>query len=326
MRNTALIIRLGLAAVLIFLFGLAAAAQLTTDEVLANARENNGEEKIATGNEELSSDQVIANARKYLGAEEKLENIRTIQYQGVFESPLGGGSGYISIYLRKPLMQRMEVANGSITETTAINDFEGWKRRVDNNAPDDWAFVILNLAELKSMRANTWENLNFFTGIERLKGRVINKGRTRKDSRNAYLLIFEYDEEIYYERYFDAETGELISTINKKGVEIKEVGEIMVDGIRFPEKVITLVNGEIANVVTFMDIYLNEELGESFFDIPSLYPSLPLPRRVSVDQQSEEQQSDEQQSEDQQSEDQQSEEQQSEEQQSEEAQSEETLP
>lgn len=296
MRNTALIIRLGLAAALVFLFGLVTAAELTTEEVLANAREYLGEEKLAAGQEKLSSDQIIANARKYLGSEEKLESISTIQYQGVFESPLGGGSGYISIYLRKPLMQRMEVVNGSITETTAINDFEGWKRRVDNNVPNDWAFVILNLAELKRMRANTWENLNFFTGIEHLKGRVINKGPTRKDSRNAYLLIFEYDEGIYYERYFDAETGELISTINQNGVEIKEVGEIMVDGIRFPEKVMTLVDGEIANIVTFVDIYLNEELDESLFDIPSLYPSLPLPGRVSEPDVSKDQQSQEQRS------------------------------
>ena len=302
MRITALIIRLGLAAVPVFLFGLMAAAELTTEEVLANAREYLGEEKLAAVQEKLTIEEVITNAREYLGDEEKLENIRTIEYQGVFESPLGGGSGYISIYLRKPLMQRMEVVNGSITETTAINDFDGWKRRVDNNAPDDWAFVILNLAELKRMRANTWENLNFFTGIEHLKGRVINKGPTRKGSRNAYLLIFEYDEGIYYERYFDAETGELISTINQNGVEIKEVGEIMVDGIRFPKKLITLVDSEIANIVTFVEIFINEELDESLFDVPSLYPSIPLPSRDSEAADSKEQQLEEQQLEEQQSE------------------------
>ncbi len=291
MRNMTLIIWFCLAAALFFLSGFAEAAELTTEEVIANARNYlEGEEKLDADEEKLTTEEVIAKAREYLGGEEKLESIRTIQYQGVFESPLSSSSGYISIYLRKPLMQRMEVLNGSVTETTAINDFEGWKRSVDNTNPNEWAFVILTLSELKRMRANTWENLNFFTGIERLRGRVINKGPTRKDSQDAYLLIFEYDEGLYYERYFNIETGELISTINNNGVEIKEVGEIVVDGIRFPEKVITLVDGDIANIVTFMEILINEELDESLFDIPSLYPSSLLPSRDLEAADSEEQQ------------------------------------
>ena len=264
MRNTILIIQLCLAAVLFSLPGITVADELTTGEVIAKARE-------------------------YLGGDEKLESISTILYKGVFESPISGNSGYISILLKKPLMQRMEVLNGSVTEITAINDFEGWKRSVDNTNPNDWSFVILNLSELKRMRANTWENLNFFTGIEHLMGRVINKGPTHKDGRKAYLLIFEYDKGLYYERYFDIETGELISTINNNGVEIKEVGEIMVDGVRFPEKVITLVDGEVANIVTFVDVLLNEEMDESLFDVPSMYPGSLLPVRESEAADSEEQ-------------------------------------
>ena len=291
MRNTTLIIRLCLAAVLFFLPGFAAAAELTTEELIANAREYlEGEKKSAVDEEKLTTEEVIAKAREYLGGDEKLESISTIQYKGVFESPVSGDSGYISILLKKPLMQRMEVLNGTVTETTAINDFEGWKRSLDSTDPNGWAFIILNLSELKRMRANTWENLNFFTGIERLRGRVINKGPTRKDGRKAYLLVFEYDEGIYYERYFDIVTGELISTINKNGVEIKEVGEIMVDGIRFPEKVITLVDSEVANIVTFVEVLLNEELSESLFDVPSMYPSSLLPIRDSEAADSEEQQ------------------------------------
>ncbi len=106
MRNTTLIIRLCLAAVLFFLPGFAAAAELTTEEVIANAREYlEGEKKSAVDEEKLTTEEVIANAREYLGGDEKLESIRTIQYQGVYESPINGSSGDISIYLRKPLMK-----------------------------------------------------------------------------------------------------------------------------------------------------------------------------------------------------------------------------
>ena len=281
MRYTSLIILLSLATVSFFLPG-ALLGELTTDEVIAKARTYLDSEK------ELTAEEIIAKARDYLGSDDKLRGIRTIQYSGVFESPANGDTGYISIYLRKPLMQRMVVVNGVVTETTAINDFDGWKSRTNKNDPDGWAMFILNLSEMKRMRANTWENLNFFEGIEHLKGRIINKGKLRKDSRDAHLLVFEYDDDIYYERYFDAKTGELISTINDKGVEIKEVGEILENGIRFPEKVITLVDGEVINQVTFHEILLNEELDESIFDFPSLYPTILSSSQDSVEEDIEE--------------------------------------
>jgi len=102
MRNTTLIIRLCLAAVLFFLPGFAAAAELTTEEVIANAREYlEGEKKSAVDEEKLTTEEVIAKAREYLGGDEKLESISTIQYNGVFESPVSGDSGYISILLKK---------------------------------------------------------------------------------------------------------------------------------------------------------------------------------------------------------------------------------
>ena len=166
----------------------------------------------------------------------------------------------------------MDVSEGDFILTTALDNYEGWKRRFSPKNPNSWDLEILNVADLKRMRANTHDNLNFFTGLEKNRGKVIDKGVQSKDGREAQVLVFRYDDEIYYERYFDVKTGELISTINDQGLEIREVGQMIVDGVRFPQKVISLIDGEIVNTVEFTEIILNEDMDSSFFELPDFAP------------------------------------------------------
>lgn len=220
--------------------------------------------------QEATVDEIVTMARDYLGGDEKLASIQTITYRGEFENTTNLNTGEINIFLEKPLRQRMEVIDGEFSEITAIDDYDGWKQRKNRGNAADWAFVVLPVGELKRMRANTWENLNFFRGIEKLRGEVIHKGKTRKDGRDAYLLLFRYDDEVFYERYFDVATGELIATVNDQGIEIREMGEMRINGIRFPEKVVTLYEGEVINTVTFTEILINENLSDSLFEMPVL--------------------------------------------------------
>lgn len=221
---------------------------------------------------ELTTEQILAKARDYLGGDAPLRAVDTIQFQGTFMTHASGGTGEILIYLKKPFKQRLDVirAHDGIIETTAINDIDGWSRRANEKDADDWTIRILSMAELKRMRANTFDNLNFYSGIEKLGGNIINKGIVKKDGKDAYLLHFKYDKVIHYERYFDINTGKLHATINDKGIEIIDVDEFIVEGIRFPREQIRIEDGKNKDTLTFTKIIINAPLADKLFELPSL--------------------------------------------------------
>ncbi len=221
---------------------------------------------------ELTTDQIIAKARDYLGGDTQLRAVETIQFQGTFTTHEGDGKGEILIYLKKPFKQRLDVirAHDGIVETTAINDIDGWGRRANEKDAEDWTIRILSMGELKRMRANTFDNLNFYSGIEQLGGSIINKGIVNKEGKEAYLLHFKYDKTIHYKRYFDVNTGKLLGTINDKGIEIKDIDEIIVDGIRFPREQIRIEDGKKKDTLTFTKIVINAPLDDKIFELPSL--------------------------------------------------------
>ncbi len=222
---------------------------------------------------ELATEEIIALARSYLASDDRLEQVTTIKFRGVLELLSDGSARDVTILLKKPLMQRREVYGEHVTERTAINDFDGWIQLVNNANPSDWSMNYLQTPEMKRLRANTVENLYFYEGIDRLRGEIVNEGKVRKDGRDAYFLVFRYDEDIFFERYFDSETGELISTIVDDGSEMKEIGEFIVNGIKFPEKIVSLRNGDIINSFVFLDIQVNEEIDDAQFNPPQYKPS-----------------------------------------------------
>ena len=221
---------------------------------------------------ELTTEQILAKAREYLGGDTQLRAVETIQFHGSFTTNKGEEKGEILIYLKKPFKQRLDIIrahDGSI-ETTAINDIDGWGRRVNKEDADDWTIRILSMPELKRMRANTYDNLNFYSGIEKLGGKIINKGIVNKDGKNAYVLHFQYDNTIHYKRYFDVNTGKLLATINDKGIEIKDIGEFIVDGIRFPREQIRIEDGKKKDTLSFNKIIINAPMDDKIFELPSL--------------------------------------------------------
>ncbi len=217
-------------------------------------------------------EEVIASARQHLGGDEVLNAVHTIHFKGKYTSANKNSEGAIEILFKKPYQQRMDVSEGNTILTTALDNYEGWNRRFSPSNPNSWNLEILNAADLKRMRANTHDNLNFFAGFDKIRGKIIDKGVQTKDGREARVLVFHYGAEIYYERYFDVKTGDLISTLNDQGLEIREVGQMVVDGVRFPQKVISLIDGEIVNTVEFTEIILNEELDDSYFELPNFAP------------------------------------------------------
>jgi hypothetical protein len=132
----------------------------------------------------------------------------------------------------------------------------------------------LSAAEIKALRANTWENLHFFRGIE--DGATIDdKGPTTTDGVACERVDFTHGPDNVFERYFDRDTGRLVLSI-RNGETIRESGEIMVNGVRFPKTIVSVIKKasgkDLVSTVTFDRIVLNEALGRELFAAPSAVP------------------------------------------------------
>lgn len=218
-----------------------------------------------------SAEEMVAKAREYLGGDAVLDRVTSVYYEGDFETG-EGDTGTIKITFQRPLQQRIEVLRGDLGEVTALNDFDGWRMLYDLNDKSRWSMTLLDPPNIRELQANTWENLNFFKGIEARRGRVEAEGLVEVDEKQTMKLVFHHPRGIVFTRFFCVETGRLMMTQTNEGSEIREQGEVRVGGIVFPETLTMKRDGKVINRVRFREIRVNEKFEDSLFDIPSMAP------------------------------------------------------
>lgn len=232
------------------------------------------------------ADQWIAKARAALGAESVLNEIRSIHFKGTLETtqkvPVDGDANNlkdealvlaIDIVFQKPYQQRMMLRSDKVIETTALDGYDAWVRRADAADEKKWQLSLLDAQQVKRLRANTWENLNFYSGIEKRGGKVEFGGDASIDGRDCVKLVFTHAENIVFTRYFEKATGRLVKTETENGGEIREEGDLSVQGLRFPRKLINKAPGGQVATITFESITLNEGFPIDVFAVPALMPS-----------------------------------------------------
>ena len=238
-----------------------------------------------------TAEQIIAKARAYCGNEGKLSAIRSVHFVGTMETRQFTAEGpqpvsfAIEIIFQKPCQQRIIRTAPNAIQVTGLDEYEGWQRLQDVKNESRWQLTLLEPAIIKQLRANTWENLNFFKGLEQWGGSVQVLGPATIEGAATVKVAFIHEPNIVFYRYFDAATGRLVLTETGLGDRIKEEGEIMVDGLRFPQKVtsiskVTDANGKIVEnptVIAFNKITLNETFPGSYFAVPPLNPPGPPP-------------------------------------------------
>ena len=227
------------------------------------------------------TDEWIAKARAAVGSESALTAINSVRFIGTVETkqktPSKGDPTKleettirlaIDIIFQKPDRQRIILRSDKGTETTVLDGYDGWFRRAETDRENQSQFTLLETAQIKRLRANTWENLSFHRGIEARGGRVEYKGEADVDGKSCIVLTFTHSDSISFTRYFDKSTGRIIKTVTENNGEIREEGEIQVNGIRFPK---TLINkapdGQIATI-NFESIKVNEPLPAVEFAVP----------------------------------------------------------
>ncbi len=230
-----------------------------------------------------TTEQWIAKARAYLGSESDLNAVTTIHFFGKLEGtqkvPAPDDKTKMidqqvslptEIIFQKPYEQLMTLTRPDSTIITALDGYDGWSKTFNAKDPKQWRFTLLTAQEVKQLRANTWENLFFYAGIEKKGGRVELVGDVMVDGAACGKLSFIHAGNIIFQRYFEKTTGRLIKTETDNGGEIREEGELIVNGIRFPRKVINKgPNGQITAIV-IDKVVLNENLPASEFIVPAM--------------------------------------------------------
>lgn len=229
------------------------------------------------------ADDMIAKARAYLGPERVLDSVNSIHFVGTLELTANVPSAEdpnvtseqllrlpVDIVFQKPYRQRIVVRSEKVVETSALNDLEGWQRRSDAQDPSRAQVMLLDTQQVLRLRANTWENLNFFRGLEKRGGRVEYQGETTVDGISCAKIAFIHAENIIFYRFFDQATGRLVKTETEAGGEIREEGEMSVDGMRFPKRVINKTPDGKTTTITFDSVTLNEAHPASEFELPVL--------------------------------------------------------
>jgi hypothetical protein len=223
----------------------------------------------------------VAKARAYLGSESALNGVVSIHITGKLETTEGNPKTHTpeavptvtrsaDIIFQKPYRQLITLSDAKLIETHALDDYEGWLKRANALNPSQWQVALLDAGQVKRLRANTWENLNFFAGLEKAGGRVELGGEESVDGMACVKLAFIHAEKIVFTRYFDKTSGRLVKTVTEDGGEIREVGESFVGGIRFPRQVINKSSDGRVTTITFASVVLNEPVSAERFAVPTL--------------------------------------------------------
>lgn len=222
---------------------------------------------------------IIAKARAYLGSEASLEAVKTLHYTGKLVAGDTGDASKqtkatVDIIYKKPDRHRLIVTLEKSVETTGLDGYEAWRRVDDLADASKWTQSLLGVEQTKRVRANAWENLAFFRGIEARGGKVEVLQPVTISGVLCDKVAFTHGPNIIFYRFFDQNTGKLVSSETESGSQIHEEGEMRVAGIRFPKSITTVSKNPAGKTqtmtITFDEIKVNEVIPDSVFAIPGL--------------------------------------------------------
>jgi hypothetical protein len=227
---------------------------------------------------------VIALVRSRLGTEAVLNELKTIHYRGKYEksdgAPTGRLAGNFESFFQKPFQQRLALSfTSGREEITALDGLESWMR-IKEGA--DQRLTLFPKEQTKALRIVTWQTLDFFRGIERVGGTAEFLGEENADGVACWKVAFRHETNLTYTYFFDKATGRMVvAKISRRQApytvvegEMREEGELIVDGIRFPRKTISTFKEPSGQTTTIIQENEKITVGETFpaalFAVPSI--------------------------------------------------------
>jgi hypothetical protein len=225
-----------------------------------------------------AEDPLITKARSFVGEDSALDAVNALRLIGQLEVVVAGeaaqGAARLEIFFQKPDRQRITAASEGRTEITALDGYDAWSRVSDPGDPSRWQVTLLGPDQIKRLRANTFENLAFYRGLEARGVRVEDRGPAEVDGVACRKFAFIHAPGIVFTRSIDVATGRLVLTETEGGTQIREEGEIRSGGVRFPRQIVTVntlpAGGTRTIRVTFSEITVNPEIDAALFAVPAL--------------------------------------------------------
>jgi hypothetical protein len=227
----------------------------------------------------------VAKARSYLGSESALNAVKSLHFQGTIEvveriidptdssktieRPIHLG---IDIVFQKPMQQRQILRSEKIERTTTLDGYDAWEKVTDLSKPASPRIYLLDPAGIKRLRATTIENLSFYSNQGHDSRQIRLLGDATVEGVACVKLSFMHGSSIVFLRYFDKSSGRLVKTEVESGGEIREEGELMSSGIRFPRKVLNKSPEGKVTSISFDKVTVNESVPAEIFAVPSAQP------------------------------------------------------
>ena len=229
------------------------------------------------------ANQWVAKARAYLGTNEALDAVRSLRFQGSFagteqvpdpadskkvvEQPVQVS---IDIIFQQPMQQRQVIRSDRVERVTALDGYDAWEQVVDLTGKNKTRVTLLDAMSIKRLRATTIENLSFYSDRLASMRQVRFLGEETVNGVICGKLSFTHASGIVFVRYFDRASGHIVKTVVEGGGEIREEGELIVKGVRFPRKVINTAPNGRSTTISFAEITVNDVFPIESFAVPSI--------------------------------------------------------
>lgn len=222
---------------------------------------------------------IIAAARAFVGSEATLDGLQAVRFSGTMvtsDPKVPGAKTRVAVELafQRPDRQIITLSSDKMIETTVLDGYDAWQEQRDPQDPSKRRITLPGPEQIRRLRASTWENLSYFRGLEARGGKVVDQGVVTVDGVVCRKISFIHGKGIEFHRYFDPATARLVRSEMENGTVIREQGEFVVSGIRFPRSIITTPAGAAKSeqeiVVTFDRIVVNDVLPDARFAMPAL--------------------------------------------------------
>jgi hypothetical protein len=192
----------------------------------------------------------------------------------------------VDIVYQKPAQYSITLIDKDRMIHTTIDHFEGSQESQDGLAANQtsidlhktYRLTILSPEQVKTLRIYAVEQIWFYNGVLHEDGQIEDRGPATIDGVDTEKVAFVYSPDFVYTRNFDQSTGRLVYTETESRSKIRQSGEIIAGGIRFPKQIdITdVVNGkDVPQTYIFDKITVNESFPDSYFAVPDVLPSHP---------------------------------------------------
>ena len=222
--------------------------------------------------EAVTVQEVIKKARAHLGKEEVLSNVESMIFSAHMVDADGKRIENIELSVQKPMSMRILRRSASQVTITATNGYEGFKLIRRGAGKEDKLYVLTH-ESVRRLMARAVENLYFFNGYAKMKGgKAEYEGTDTIDGRPVHKVRFTYPKGAdQYLRYFDVDTGAILSAVTNDNVRQVEKETMVVNGIRFPKQVdlYSIKTDEFIGSFIYTRILINKRLSDKIFDFPA---------------------------------------------------------